>query len=133
METPFVRLGIALMDDDHLRIDSLIDQAAGIPDAELAGLHTRIVDELRAHFSREEDLMRERDVPGVDCHVAQHRFLLEQIGNDAALPPSELRPRLQSVVRQLIVSHVVTMDRLAAGYIKGEIGKSDFEKLRLPS
>lgn len=131
-QTGFVSVGIAMMDEDHLRIEELIDEAATVPDARLAGAYMRIAHELGAHFSREEDLMREQDVPGVDCHVAQHRFLLDQIGQGTALPPAELRPRLQSVIRQLISSHVITMDRLAAGYIKGEISKSDFERLRLP-
>jgi hemerythrin-like metal-binding protein len=131
-QTRFVSLGIEMMDEDHLRIENLIDEAATLPDAKLADAYMRIADELRGHFSREEVLMRERDVPGVDCHVGQHRFLLDQIGRDAALPPSDLRLHLQSVTRQLIFSHVITMDRLAAGYLKGEISRSDFDKLRLP-
>jgi hemerythrin-like metal-binding protein len=127
-----VRLGIELMDDDHGRIDELIDRAASSPDAEVADIYARVADELRAHFSREEELMREREVPGLDCHVAQHRFLLEQVGQHAALPPSDLRRHLHAVIGQLISSHIVTLDRLAAGYMRGEIGRSDFEKLRLP-
>ncbi len=131
--TGFVALGIELMDQDHLRIEELIDDAATVPDGSLAALYARMAAELRAHFLREEDLMREREVPGLHCHVAQHRFLLDQIEQAAALPASELRPRLQSVIRPLISSHVTTMDRIAAGFIKGEISETDFEKLRLPS
>ena len=44
----------------------------------------------------------------------------------------ELRRRMLFVMPQLVLSHVTTMDRMAAAFLKGELGQADFDVLRLP-
>ena len=43
----------------------------------------------------------------------------------------DLRPRMQFILPQLVLSHVTTMDRMAAAF-KGELRQADFDVLRLP-
>ena len=66
------------MDEDHARLEQAIEQAAEAPEAELPALHADLARELAAHFAREEDLMRVHDFPGLHCHMAQHRLIVEE-------------------------------------------------------
>jgi hypothetical protein len=36
------------------------------------------------------------------------------------------------VIPQMVLSHVTTMDRMAAAFLKGELEPADFDVLRLP-
>jgi len=36
------------------------------------------------------------------------------------------------VMPQFVLSHVTTMDRMAAAFLKGELEQADFDVLRLP-
>ncbi len=133
MEKPTIVLGVELMDRDHLRLEEMLEAAAKASDEDLPKLHREIVAELAAHFAREEALMRDRRIPGLHCHVSQHNMLVADLRRED--PPgasAELRRRLQVVIPQLILSHVATMDRMAAAFLNGEIGQSDFDQLRLP-
>lgn len=132
-ENPTIALGVELMDRDHLRLERMLAAAARARDEDLPKLHRDIVTEVAAHFAREEALMRDRQIPGFPCHVSQHRILVAELTRDG-LPceTADLRRRLQVVIPQLILSHVATMDRMAAAFLNGDIGRSDFDTLRLP-
>lgn len=121
-----------MMDADHARIESAIRQAAVADDADLPALHGEIVSELASHFAREEELMRAHDFPGLHCHFAQHRLLLEQARRTGAMSPSALRRHIGVYVAQLVESHVLTLDHVTAAFIRGEFGAERFEGLRLP-
>ncbi|HMN73185.1 MAG TPA: hemerythrin family protein [Rhodoblastus sp.] len=125
-------LGVALMDDDHARLEELIGQAPVAADADLPALHEAIVRELEAHFSREEDLMRAHDFPGLHCHMAQHRFLVEEARRPAAGESSALRHYIAVHIAQLVESHVLTLDSITAAFIRGEFSSANFDNLRLP-
>ncbi|MFV0279386.1 MAG: bacteriohemerythrin [Rhodoblastus sp.] len=125
-------LGVALMDEDHAQLEALIARAEAAADDELAVLHRRIVQELEDHFSREEELMRTRGFPGLHCHYAQHRLLVEQAARVDAASPEAIRRHIGVHVAQAIESHVMTMDFMTAAFLRGDIGLKDFEGLRLP-
>ena len=133
MEDPTVVLGVEMMDGDHLRIERMFEAASRTPDGELPTLYRDVANELAAHFAREADFLRENQVPGLHCHVAQHNELLAEMarGEQPKSGNPELRRRLQVVMPQLVLSHVATMDRMAAAFLKGELHQADFDGLRL--
>ena len=134
MEHPTIPLGVDMMDQDHLRLERLFAAAVRTSDADLPALQALAAVELAAHFAREEDLLRDIGFPGLHCHVAQHAVLLGDLAalDCARLGAAETRRRLGVLIPQLVLSHVATMDRMAAAFIKGEIGAADFDGLRLP-
>jgi len=134
MEHPTIVLGVEMMDQDHLRIEKMFEAASHAPDEDLPILYRDIAKELAAHFAREEDFLREKQFPGLNCHLAQHNVLLAEMAHGE--PPKsvgwELRRRMLFVMPQLVLSHLTTMDRMAAAFLKGELGPADFYVLRLP-
>ena len=134
MEHPTIVLGVEMMDQDHRRIEKMFEAASHAPDEDLPVLCRDIAKELAAHFAREEDFLRERQFPGLNCHLAQHNVLLAEMahGEPPKAAGGELRRRMLFVMPQLVLSHVTTMDRMAAAFLKGELGQADFDVLRLP-
>ena len=112
----------------------MFEAASQAPDEDLPVLYRDIAKELAAHFAREEDFLRERQFPGLNCHLAQHNVLLAEMahGEPPKSADGELRRRMLFVMPQLVLSHVTTMDRMAAAFLKGEPGQTDFDVLRLP-
>lgn len=134
MEHPTIVLGVEMMAQDHLRIEKMFEAASHAPDEDLPVLYRDIAKELAAHFAREEDFLRERQFPGLNCHLAQHNVLLAEMahGEPPKSADGELRRRMLFVMPQLVLSHVTTMDRMAAAFLKGELEQADFDVLRLP-
>ncbi len=134
MERPTVVLGVEMMDQDHLKVERMFEAASRAPDEDLPALYRDVAEELAAHFAREEDFLREKQFPGLHCHLAQHNVLLAEMarGERPKFAGGELRQRMQFILPQLVLSHVTTMDRMAAAYLKGELGQADFDVLRLP-
>jgi hemerythrin-like metal-binding protein len=134
MENPTIVLGIELMDRDHLRLESMFEAVAQASDEDLPGLRREIATELAAHFAREEEFMRERQFPGLHCHVAQHNVLKAELAQDLdqSCESAMLRRRWAVVLPQLILSHVATMDRMIVAFLNGELGEASFDTLRLP-
>ena len=133
MEHPTVVPAIEMMDQDHLTVERMFELASHEPDEDLPALYRDVVRELAAHFARERDFLRHKQFPGPHCHLAQHNVLLAEMDHGAH-PKSaggELR-RMQVTMPQLVLSHVTTMDRLAAAFLKGELKHDDFDVLRLP-
>jgi hypothetical protein len=54
--------------------------------------------------------------------------------NFSALPSAggELRRHMRFVMPKMILSHLTTMDRVAAAFLDGEPGQADFDVSRLP-
>jgi hemerythrin-like metal-binding protein len=127
-----ISLGVEEMDDDHARIDDLLDQVRVTADESLPALHAAVARELEAHFRREEAFLREKKFPGLFCHVAQHGMLLADVARAGAKRGGELRRQLESILPQLVRSHIATMDGMAAAFLKGEMPPSAFDILRLP-
>jgi hemerythrin-like metal-binding protein len=134
MERPTIILGVEMMDQDHLRIERLFEAASTAPDKDLPALHREVAEELAAHFAREEAFLREKQFPGLHCHLAQHNVILAEIphGEPPRFAGGELRRRMQFILPQLVLSHVTTMDRMAAAFLNGELEQADFDVLRLP-
>jgi len=130
--SPAHPLGVQIMDEDHARLEQAIEQAAEAPEAELPALHADLARELAAHFAREEDLMRVHDFPGLHCHMAQHRLIVEEARRPVAGGGAELRRHIGVHIAQLVESHVLTLDSITAAFIRGEFSPANFDNLRLP-
>lgn len=125
-------LGVPLMDLDHALLEEAIRRAEVAQDVDLPALAAAIVQELAAHFAREEELMRACDFPGLHCHVAQHRILVDEASRPLSAGAAALRRHLTIHVAQLVESHVLTLDTVTAAYIRGELSPGSFDNLRLP-
>lgn len=116
------RLGVAVMDDDHARLDELMSGASSAADAELPRLLAEIEAETRAHFSREESLMRQAGVPILHCHEQQHALFLAEFrrGHEASASGdfAALREFLTDYLPGLFLDHVGSVDTVTAGFLR---------------
>lgn len=121
MSGPSIVLGIALMDEDHAVLECLLTQAASIDDAGLQGLLDRIECETRAHFQREEDLMRDAALTVLPCHMIQHELFLGQFRHGyTPLKQGDwkgVRSFLVGHLPVILSRHINTADRVAAGML----------------
>ncbi|MCB1484594.1 MAG: hemerythrin family protein [Hyphomicrobiaceae bacterium] len=121
MSGPSIILGIPLMDEDHAVLESLLMQAAAIDDAGLQDLLDHIEAETRAHFRREEDLMREAALTVLPCHMMQHEMFLAQFRHGyMPLKQGDLigvRSFLIDKLPAIFSRHINTADRVAAGML----------------
>jgi hemerythrin-like metal-binding protein len=135
MSQPELVLGVPLMDEDHARLEALFASIAGTPDNGLPALFDAAEAETKAHFEREEQLMRAADFPVLFCHVAQHKMILAEFENGRrakdASDTAELRRFLTRTLPGLVSAHVASVDRVTAGFLKGEIVPGDLAELRL--
>lgn len=136
MAEPTLVLGVKEMDDDHAALEAILARVAAVADAGLPALLDEVAAETREHFAHEEALMRAANFPVLFCHMAQHRMILD--GLDAARGTVSrgdmkgLRNYLAVVLPELIASHIASVDRVTAGFLKGEIPAEAFAGHRLP-
>ncbi len=136
MNLPQTVLGNDLMDEDHARLETLFAGVAATADGDLAQSLADIGDELRAHFAREEAMMREAGLPILHCHIAQHSMLLEELrtGHAAAEAGDHngLRRFLVETLPQLVAGHIDSVDRVSASFLALQTDITDLSGLRLP-
>ena len=89
---------------------------------EIDRLIEEFLQDVREHFSYEEDLMRKTRFFAYDCHSEEHRRVLKELEDlrtswkktkDAAL----LERYFEEVFKPWIVEHVLTMDTVTAEWI----------------
>lgn len=136
MPKPHHVLSVPLMDEDHARLEALLNTVDSAADAALAGLFTDIERETREHFAREEDLMQRVGVPIYHCHVAQHRLLLDAFARGHAAIASGnttlLRIFLTHEFPVILDTHIDSVDRVTASLMSGEMPAEAVAPLRLP-
>jgi hemerythrin len=122
MLSPDLRLGVPLMDEDHERLEQMLTHVPSAPDSELVRRLAEIEVETRAHFAREEALMRTADVPIMDCHIALHEHFLRAFAEAhepaAAHDLTRLRHFLETTLPQMFAQHVDTADRATASFLR---------------
>lgn len=118
---PKVILGVPLMDEDHGKLEELLETVAGAEDEALPALLAELETEIRAHFGREEELMKAHELQILSCHVIQHRLFLAEFahGYDAVArgDKAALRRFLASTLPHLLAGHVDTVDRVTASLL----------------
>jgi hemerythrin len=129
-------LGVAEMDSEHKALHALLATVADTPDDGLEDLLFRARRETAAHFAHEERLMEDARFPVLFCHRAQHRRLLAEFETARQLletfDPAALRHRLAVVIPTMIEAHIASVDRVTAGFLKGELTADDFAGFTLP-
>lgn len=127
MTSPSVVLGVPLMDDDHARLEMLLERVGATKDKDLPALLVEIESETRAHFMREEELMRSRQAPILSCHIVQHELFLSRFafGHGAVrrLHFAALRDFLAATVPRLLSDHINTVDRVTSEFLRMEDGE----------
>lgn len=135
---PFAHLalGNALMDEDHAKLETLLTRIATTADADLAPCLCEIETETRAHFAREEEMMRAADLPILHCHIAQHSMLLGEFAAGHAAAEvgdhAKLRRFLGTTLPQLIAAHIDSVDRVSAQFMASAVSREEMSCLRLP-
>lgn len=133
MERPSIVLGVAVMDEDHEALESLLGRVEDTPDTGLGDLFGEVEAEMKAHFGREEDIMRLHNVPVLTCHMALHEFLLAQLARRRqALANGDttlLRHFMTNEIPQMLADHINSADRVTANFI----GSSDAGKVHSPN
>lgn len=136
MSAPKFPLGVDLMDDDHAHLEELMDGVKDVPDSALPDYLNTLRDEIAAHFSREEALMREARVPVLECHVAQHARLISDIDSMrtrlADIDVASLRTYLGRDIPSMVMAHVASVDQISARFLLGELDGALVARLRLP-
>lgn len=121
MSEPSIILGVTLMDRDHAELEDLLSRVSETDDGGLIQLLEEFEAEMRAHFQREEDLMRQQALPVLACHSIQHELLLEQVhkvrhaASDGI--SSDLRAFMTDILPALLFRHINTADRVTAELI----------------
>lgn len=121
MSEPSIILGVTLMDRDHAELEDLLARVSETDDAGLIDLLGEFEAEMRAHFEREEDLMRKQALPVLACHSIQHELLLDQVHKVRLAAPggeaSDLRAFMTDSLPTLFFRHINTADRVTAELI----------------
>lgn len=130
---PQLPLGVAEMDEDHARLEAMMEAAALAADGDLAAALAAVQRELAAHFAREETLLAAAGFPALGCHVAQHRRLLDLAAGAMAAQaarPTELRRFLADLLPGLVAGHIASIDRVSAEFLRGGMSGAMFGSLR---
>lgn len=126
------RLGVRAMDDDHRRLAALLDGIAGEigEDGEPIGDGFALLPRLlvlgratRAHFAREEALMRTADYPHLAAHKCEHDLLLaeftELVREVAVRGADGLDRETLGALKAWFLGHLLDSDRRLALYLRG--------------
>ena len=70
-------LGVAAMDATHREFVEIVDRLLTCPDAEMAGLLQVFITHAEAHFGLENTWMEETGFPPRDCHISEHKAVME--------------------------------------------------------
>ncbi|TXH81108.1 hemerythrin domain-containing protein [Thauera aminoaromatica] len=70
-------LGYEPMDDTHREFVEIVDRLLTCPDAEMAGLLQAFITHAEAHFGLENTWMEETGFPPRDCHISEHKAVME--------------------------------------------------------
>lgn len=136
MAKPRVALGVTLMDDDHAALETMLHRVTTTEDRDLPNLLDELEAETRAHFAREEELMRASKLPILHCHIAQHEMLLAEFRHGhAALGAGDLgalRHFLGETLAALVAAHIDSVDMVSASFLRRETSADALSCLRLP-
>lgn len=136
MAKPRVALGVTLMDDDHAALEVMLGRVATAADGDLPALLGELEAETRAHFAREEEMMRACKLPILHCHIAQHEMLLAEFRHGHAARDAgdlgALRHFLGETLATLVAAHIESVDMVSASFLRRETSEEALSCLRLP-
>jgi hemerythrin-like metal-binding protein len=119
-------VGVPSIDTGHRVLAALIDAieravGRGEDPRDVQDLLLRLVEETKAHFDVESDLMRATTFPGSEGHEREHDALLDHVSrllNDHADGRSRMTIDLARSLRDWLMRHVQESDRALAEHIR---------------
>ncbi len=115
--TKEMSVGVAVLDDDHMRLVELLNELhrvvmAGKTGVALENVIEQMVDYTRFHFAREEKLFTQAGFPGAEEHKHEHEMLIRR-----AL---SLQARFENgQSRELSLEAMDSLQRWLSGHILG--------------
>lgn len=113
-----------VMDETHREFVGLLNRLAEAPEAEMLSVLDAFIAHTEAHFSQEQRWMEQMKFPPTECHVNDHRGVLQiahEVRNRAAAGEARFGPVLARAVAQWFETHAASMDHVLALYMK-EVG-----------
>lgn len=112
---------VPVMDRDHAMLEQMFSTLRETEDASLLPLFDAIAQEIRDHFTREEVMMEQAQVPILQCHKGQHAALLREVeAMRAYLATSEARMQRHQigfVLAHLVANHVASVDQVTSTFL----------------
>lgn len=118
-------LGDEAMDDDHVRLESLIEELLTAPTARMADVLDALRVHARTHFDAEDEDIRAIGDGNSQCHLDEHVAVLKSLDEvhailaaDAMAEPDKatLARRLGLQLRSWLPEHVREMDTSVATF-----------------
>jgi hemerythrin-like metal-binding protein len=118
--TSDLSVGVAVLDDDHKKLIGIINQLhfginAGHDREVLEVVLDELVDYIRFHFSREEEMLLKAGYAAMPAHLNEHeKFIREILNMQARLkssPVSLLDMELMEFLRDWLFSHILVSDK----------------------
>jgi len=117
-------VGNSSLDDDHKRLISIIQKVGGhrTLSKDLGGVISELENYAKYHFAREEQLMEEADIPGLEEHKESHRSFVEWLDNIRQTFKSQQARRLltnqvDDYLQDWLKNHILTTDMTYKGLI----------------
>jgi hemerythrin len=125
MNLPQLPLGVAVMDEDHYALEQMFARTPQIENADLPAHLDAIIEEIRAHFAREEAEMERVGVPILHCHQGQHAALLkeaESLREGFLRAESRMRRHLIGfTLAQHVANHIASVDQISSTFFNQKI------------
>ena len=126
-------VGIPEIDADHQRFISLVDElnysiTARMKASEIKKRLQQVIEDANRHFEQEEKLFQDRQYPNAAGHLRSHSNIRNMLKNvqDSFIPyglDAEWMDAAQ-VIKQILISHLLTEDMQYASYFESINTKS---------
>lgn len=118
--------GIDAVDEEHKKLVDLIEAMyTSIRDKEPKETVEKVLGEIveytQIHFNNEEALMEEKEYPELEAHKAQHRSLIEEVGEYKDRLVNDFpdgRQELYRFLREWLVNHIMESDKAFGAYVQ---------------
>jgi hemerythrin-like metal-binding protein len=125
MNLPQLPLGVAVMDEDHYALEQMFARTPQVEDADLPAHLDKIIEEIRAHFTREEAEMERVQVPILHCHQGHHAALLKEadVMREGFLRanPRMKRHLIGFTLAQHVANHIASVDQISSTFFNQKI------------
>jgi hemerythrin-like metal-binding protein len=113
------------MDQDHYALEQMFARTSRIEDGDLPAHLDAILEEITAHFAREEAEMERVGVPILHCHKGQHAALLQEgatLRKNFSRAEARMRRHLIGfTLAQLVANHIATVDQISSTFFNQKI------------
>jgi hemerythrin-like metal-binding protein len=124
--------GVDVIDNDHRKLVELINDLYeamqdGTGGALLLPIFSALKHYTESHFSREESLMIQHSIPGLDEHCREHQIMVDKLENlEKRHRKGEAAISIQTLkfLRDWLTNHICVVDQNMAGQIQNKLASS---------